>query len=329
MLWFNNAAKGPTTLEKLKELLAAKKISSESLVIEASKFQAKSPSENVWVKLGEVLGSIPEATTPILVVESQPARISQPIRNSNLFVLWFNNAAKGPTTLEKLQELLAAKKISMESFVIEASTFQTESPSDNKWLTLREVLGEMPATKSDSSVSASQPQESSASESQAQESSASESQAQESRMSSETNSTLQNRNNSDPHETHFSSLMRALKALAICIATIWALVVFVNYIRTPTATIKVRQFSLPRLSYESTSLRNRWSYGPQTNRDVAMALLERSDTELEIQAKAEFDGDAKNAREHAQRAADYLMAAKVFYSTGKYPPGFDSDLATK
>ena len=288
-------------------------------MIEASKFQAKSPSENVWVKLGEVLGSIPEATTPILVVESQPARISQPIRNSNLFVLWFNNAAKGPTTLEKLQELLAAKKISMESFVIEASTFQTESPSDNKWLTLREVLGEMPATKSDSSVSASQPQESSASESQ----------AQESRMSSETNSTLQNRNNSDPHETHFSSLMRALKALAICIATIWALVVFVNYIRTPTATIKVRQFSLPRLSYESTSLRNRWSYGPQTNRDVAMALLERSDTELEIQAKAEFDGDAKNAREHAQRAADYLMAAKVFYSTGKYPPGFDSDLATK
>ena len=255
------------------------------------------------------------------------------------YMLWFNNAAKGPTTLEKLKELLAAKKISSESLVIEASTFQTESPSDNKWLTLREVLGEMPATKSDSSVSASQPQEgsasesqaqeSSASESQAQESSASESQAQESRMSSETNSTLQNRNNSDPHETHFSSLMRALKALAICIATIWALVVFVNYIRTPTATIKVRQFSLPRLSYESTSLRNRWSYGPQTNRDVAMALLERSDTELEIQAKAEFDGDAKNAREHAQRAADYLMAAKVFYSTGKYPPGFDSDLATK
>jgi len=60
MLWLDNAAKGPTTLEKLQELLLVKEISLDSLVIEASKFQTKSPSENVWVKLGEVLGPNPE-----------------------------------------------------------------------------------------------------------------------------------------------------------------------------------------------------------------------------------------------------------------------------
>lgn len=150
-------------------------------------------------------------------------RITRPVQGGRMktYMLWFNNAPKGPTTLEKLKELLAAKKISSESLVIEASKFHTKSPSENVWVELREVLGEMPATKSDSSVAKSQPQERSVSESQ----------PQESRMSSETNSTLQSRKNSDPHETHFSSLMRALKALAICIAAVWAIAVFASYAR--------------------------------------------------------------------------------------------------
>ena len=227
------------------------------------------------------------------------------------YMLWFNNAAKGPTTLEKLKELLAAKKISSESLVIESTDFQAETPSDNAWVKLGKVLSE---TTNHTPVTSSQ--------------------SEPSRKPSATDSTLQNRNNfnkSDPHESHFKFMMRKLKPLAICIAVVWAILVFVSYVRhspRPTSDVVVRRFRSPGLSYESKNLRDSWSY-QNTNHDVAMALLERSDTEFEIQAKAEFDGDAKNARDHAQRAADYLMAAKVFYSTGKYPPGFDSDLATK
>jgi hypothetical protein len=221
------------------------------------------------------------------------------------YMLWFNNAAKGPTTLEKLKELLEAKKISSESFVIDLADFQAESPN-NTWVKLGEVLGEIPKINSHSSAAESQPAQS--------------------------NKPLENildlpkENISDLDDT-WGGALYTFVVFVICIATVWGLVVLVNYVREATKP-EVREFRSPQLTDESTHLRYSWRYG-NINREVALALLDRFDKECVIQAKAEFDGDSSNAREHAQRAADYLMAAKVFYSTGKYPPGFDSDLATK
>ena len=71
-------------------------------------------------------------------------------------------------------------------------------------------------------------------------------------------------------------------------------------------------------------------YGTGNERGaVAEALLDREQAERVLEARALFDGDPADARKHGQRAADYMMAAKIYVKTGKYPPGFDADLATK
>lgn len=62
---------------------------------------------------------------------------------------------------------------------------------------------------------------------------------------------------------------------------------------------------------------------------VALALWRRWVDEIRLadSAAREFKGDEE--RKHLQRAADYELAARIYYETGKYPPGFDADLSTK
>jgi hypothetical protein len=63
--------------------------------------------------------------------------------------------------------------------------------------------------------------------------------------------------------------------------------------------------------------------------DVARALRWRAWQEIELANLAAQDYAGEEERKHLQRAADFELAAATYFKTGKYPPGFDADLATK
>ena len=62
---------------------------------------------------------------------------------------------------------------------------------------------------------------------------------------------------------------------------------------------------------------------------VYRALIERANSEAWLAHEAWCDLDDDRSRKHQQRANDYKLAADIFCQTGKFPPGFDADLATK
>jgi hypothetical protein len=62
---------------------------------------------------------------------------------------------------------------------------------------------------------------------------------------------------------------------------------------------------------------------------VYRALIERANSEAWLAHNAWCDLDDDRSRKHQQRANDYKLAADIFCQTGKFPPGFDADLATK
>jgi hypothetical protein len=69
--------------------------------------------------------------------------------------------------------------------------------------------------------------------------------------------------------------------------------------------------------------------GVDDRKGMYHALFDRANEEVSLANDAWRAFDDDRARWHAQRASDYKFAAQCYCETGKFPPGFDSDLATK